>query len=165
MKRSRWFLLALGALLLAAPPVRDAEAKKPRTFFKALVDGKKFKGAKRTRGGAFASTSFSVYGATKPKRGVVRTIQIVCGPVDLRTVAPGTTLTCYADLTHAGGRASDYRQWSGTAVSVTVDAFDGGRASGSFQGLLEVPGSANPTPAPAVVEGGIFSLPLTDLGI
>ena len=165
MKRSRWFLLALGALLLAAPLVRDTEAKKPKTFFKALVDGKKFKGSKLQRGGALASTSFSVYGATKPKRGVVRTIQIVCGPVDLRTVAPGTTLTCYADLTHAGGRASDYRQWSGTAVSLTVDAFDGSRVSGSFHGVLEVPSSANPTPAPAVVEDGTFSSPLTDFGI
>jgi hypothetical protein len=38
-------------------------------------------------------------------------------------------------------------------------------ANGSFHGVLEVPSSANPTPAPALVEDGTFSLPLTDLGI
>ena len=165
MKRSRWFLLVLSALLLASPLVRDTEAKKPKTFFKAVVDGKKLKGSKLGRGGSLASTSFSVYGATKPKRGVVRTLFINCGPVDLRTVTPGTTLTCYGDLTHAGGRASDYRQWSGTAVELTVDAFDGSRVSGGFRGVLEIPSSGNPTADPAVVEDGTFSVILLNLGV
>jgi hypothetical protein len=95
----------------------------------------------------------------------VRTFFINCGPVDLRTVAPGTILTCYGDLTHAGGRASDYRQWSGTAVELTVDAFDGSRVSGGFRGVLEIPSSGNPTADPAVVEDGTFSVILLNLGV
>jgi hypothetical protein len=47
---------------------------------KAVVDGKKLKGSKLGRGGSLASTSFSVYGATKPKRGVVRTLFINWAP-------------------------------------------------------------------------------------
>lgn len=165
MKRSRRFLLVLSALLLASPLVRDTEAKKPKTFFKARVDGKKLKGTKLGRGGSLASTSFSVYGSTKFKRGVARTLFINCGPVDLRTVAPGTTLICYGDLTHAGNRASDYRQWSGTAVELTVDAFDGSRVSGSFRGVLEIPSPGNPTADPAVVEDGTFSVILLNVGV
>jgi hypothetical protein len=157
--RSRWLLLALSALLLAGPLVQDGHAKKPKTFFKAVVDGRKLKGSKLGRGAIVAATSFSVYGATKPKRGIVRTLQIVCGPVDLGAVPPGTTLTgCYGDLTEAGGRTGSFRNWSGPGVDVTVDAFDGVRVSGSFHGVLVNASSANPTPAPAIVEDGTFSV-------
>ena len=138
--------------------------QKPKTFFKVVIDGKKHKGSEVGRGGSVASTSFSVYGAAKPKRGIVRTLQIVCGPADLRTVPPGTPLTCYGDLTQAGGRTGSYRNWTGLGVDVTVDAFDGRRVSGSFRGIMVNASSANPTPDPAAIENGTFSLDLLNLG-
>jgi len=165
LRRYRWLLVALTAVLLAGPLAHDGSAKKPKTFFKAVVDGKKLKGSKLGRGGSLASTSFSVYGATKPRRGIVRTLTINCGPVDLRTVPPGTTLTCYGDLTQAGGRTDSYRNWTGTGMDLTVDAFDGSRVSGSFHGILVNASSAKPSNASAVIEDGTFSVILLNLGV
>ena len=161
----RPLLLALGALLLAGPLVEDGYAKKPKAFLKAFVEGRRLKAWRR--GGLFgtlASASFSVAGATKPKRGVVRTITVTCGPVDLRTVPPATTLTgCFGSYTEAG--SGPFRQWTGTGMELTVDSFDGDRLVGKFRGELADASAANPTDASVAIDDGTFAVFLAEIGV
>lgn len=162
--RRRWLLLALGAVLLAGPLVHDGYAKKPKSFCKAFVNGKRLKAAKRGGLiGSLTSTGFSVAGATKPKRGLVRTVTVTCGLVNLRAVPLGTTLSgCFGSYTEAG---SGFREWTGPGMELTVEAFDGSRLNGRFRGVLVDASTANPTDASAFVEDGTFSMTLRDLGV
>ena len=163
--RRPWVMLALGAILVAAPLVPEAHAKRTKSFVKTFVDGKKLKASRRGIQGFLAGSSFSIAGATKPKRGVVRTVTVNCGPVDLTTVPPGTTLTgCFGSYTEAGGKTGSFRQWTGTGIELTVDSFDGTRVTGSFQGVLVDASTANPSDAAATLEGGTFSVALFSLG-
>jgi len=165
-RRRRWLPLALSAVLLIGPLAHEGYAKRgPKSFFKAVVNGKRLKASKRGLLGVLAGVSFSVSGATKPRRGLVRTVTVNCGPVDLRTVPPSTTLTgCFGSYTEAGSRTS-FRQWTGSAMELTVDSFDGSRLIGSFRGVLADPSTANPSDASASVEEGTFSIVLLDLGV
>ena len=165
--RRRWPLLVLSAALLAGPLVQDGYAKKgPKSFFKTYVNGRKLKGSKRGLSGFLAGSGFTVAGATKQKLGLVRTVTITCGPVDLSTVPPATTLTgCFGSYTEAGSRTGSFRQWTGTGMELTVDSFDGSRVIGSFRGILVDASSANPSDASASVEDGTFSVALTSIGV
>jgi hypothetical protein len=164
--RRRWLLLALSAVLAAGPLVHEGYAKRgPKSFFKAVVNGNRLKASKRGLLGALAGSSFSVAGATKPRRGVVRTVTVNCGPVDLPSVPPSTTLTgCFGSYTEKGTRES-FRQWTSSAMELTVGSFDGSRLTGSFRGALADASTANPSDAVTSIEEGTFSLVLTDLGV
>jgi len=166
-RRRRWLPLALSAVLLIGPLAHEGYAKQgPKSFFKAAVNGKRLKASKRNLLGVLAGVSFSVSGATKPRRGLVRTVTVNCGPVDLRTVPPSTTLAgCFGSYTEAGSRTTSFRQWTGSAMELTVDSFDGSRLNGSFRGVLADPSTANPSDASASVEEGTFSIALLDLGV
>jgi hypothetical protein len=166
-RRHWWLLLLLGAIL-AGPLVQESAAKKgSQSFLKALVNGKKLKGSKRQLFGYLATTSFSVAGGTKFKRGLGRSVFVGCGPVDLRTVPPGTTLTgCYGAYTESD-KTGTRAEWTGPGIDLTVESFDGIWLRGSLRGVLVTPSTANPSDAPpsASVEGGTFSIVLLDLGV
>lgn len=167
MRRSGWLVVALGAVLVAGPLIDYAVAKKPKSRLSALVNDKKLKASKRGLLGIYSTTSFSVAGATKARRGVVRTATVNCGPVDVRTVAPPIALTgCFGSYTEAGKRSS-FRQWTGAGMELTVDSVDGNRISGTFRGILVDASSANPSDASTEteIEEGSFSIVLTDIGV
>lgn len=161
IRRRAWFVMMLAAVLLAGPLVNDAHARK-KARLSATVNGKRLKSLKRAVIGLYAATSFSVNGATRPRRGLVRSLTVNCGPVDLRAVTIPITLTgCYGAYTEAG--TVPFKQWVGTAVELTVDSFEGSRLVGRFRGTLDIPGT--PGDPPATVEDGSFSLVFTDTGV
>jgi hypothetical protein len=162
--RSPWLALALVVILLAGAAVDDALAKKPKSRLSAFVNSKKLKASKRGLTGVYATTSFSIGGASKPKRRLVRSVTATCGAVDIKTATLPVTLSCFGSYTEAG-KSSAFRQWTGLDMTVIVDSRDGNRIGGSFAGVLTDPSSANPTDASATVEGGSFSMVLIDIGV
>ena len=163
VRRSGLLVMAVSVAALLGSPSADALAKrkpKPKTRMVAMVNGKLLKG-KRPIIAVYASTSFSINAASRPKRRIVRTVTANCLG-DVKAVALPTTFTsCYGTYTEAGSRAPA-RDWSGT-MEVTVESFDGTRIVGTFRGTL-----ALATPAgepPATVENGSFSIALTDIGV
>lgn len=165
IKRSNWLVMVLGAVLLAGPLIGDAFARKPKPLLSATVNDKRLKSSKRGIVGLYATTSFSVNGATKVKRGLVRSITVNCGPVNIKAVPlPNTLTSCYGAYSESrskGGPA--FKQWTGTAVELAVDSFDGSRIVGRFRGTLDIP--QDPGDPPAAVEDGTFSLVFIDTGV
>ena len=163
--RSNWLVVALGAVLLAGPLVGDAFAKKPKSRLSATVNGKRLKSSKRAVMGLYATASFSVNSATRLRHGLVRSITVNCGPVDIKAVALPITLTaCFGAYTEAPRHTAGFKQWLSNGIDLTVESFDGSRVVGTFRGAL-APTSANASDPPASVEDGSFSLVLTDTGV
>ena len=86
-----------------------AFAKKAKSRLLAVVDGKRYKSSKRALIGVYATTSFSVNGASRKRHGIVRSITVNCGPVDIKTVVLPVTLTCFGFYTEAGKTSSPSR--------------------------------------------------------
>jgi len=165
VRRSRSLVVTLAAVVLAGPLLQNAVAKKPTPRLSATVNGKRLKSLKRATIGLYSTASFSVNGATKPRRGLVRSITVNCGPVNIKTVALPTTLTdCFGAYTEAGRTAAAFKQWTSGGMELTVESLDGGRIVGTFRGAIQ-PSGANPGDPPASVEGGRFSLVLKDTGV
>jgi hypothetical protein len=165
VRRSHWLVMTLAAVVLAGPLIEDAVAKRPKSHLSATVNGKRLKSSKRGIMGLYATSSFSVNGATKPRRGRVRSITVNCGPVNIKTVALPITLTdCFGAYTEAGRKAADFKQWTSGGMELTVESLDGDRIVGTFRGAIQASG-ANPGDPPASVEGGTFSLVLTGTGV
>jgi hypothetical protein len=165
--RRPWLMLALAAVLLAGPPLPDGHAKRSKSFLRTVADGRRLKASKRGIQGYLAGLGFTVSGESKHRHGVYRTVTVTCGPVDLATVPPATTLTgCFGSYTVQGSRASSFRQWTGAGLELTVDSFDGDRLIGTFRGVLADASTANPIEesAPATIEEGTFSISLFNLG-
>jgi hypothetical protein len=149
--------LALVAAILAGPMAESASAKKQKSRLSARVDGKKFKGSKKGTFFTYAPTGFSVISQTKVKRGVSRAISVNCGQIDLRTAAvPTPPLQCFGfyqiNVVRGGGGQTT---WISQGIELTVAAFDGVSASGSFRGVIG-PSSSSPTEAPVAIEDGSF---------
>jgi hypothetical protein len=157
-------IMVLGAVVLTSPWLGDALAKKPTSRFVATVNGKRLKG-KRPIIALYSTASFSVNAAAKPKRGLVRTVTANCGPVNIKAVPLPTTLTaCYGSYTEAG-RKGVFREWTGAGVDVTVESLDGDRIVGTLRGTLATPDPGNAGAPPATIEGGTFSMVITDVGV
>jgi hypothetical protein len=144
--------------------VDEGFAKRPRSTLKATVDGKRFKASKRGLIALYATASFSLNASTKLKRKVVRSINVNCGPVNVKTLTlPATVTACYGAYTEAPSHGS-LRQWTGIGIDVTVESVEGGRIVGTFGGMLDQ-ASPNTGDPPVTLEGGRFSLVLTDTGV
>lgn len=162
ISRSGWLVALLGAVVLAGPLIGDAVAKKPKARFSAMVDGKRRKALKRAIFFIYSTTSFSVNGATKLRRGVSRTITANCLG-DLRALVLPATLGCYGTYTEAGRTgAKDWARNNG--MEVTLESFDGSRVVGTFRGALD-PGPSHASDLPVTIEGGSCSIILTDVGV
>jgi hypothetical protein len=155
-------VVALTAFVLAGLLDGDALAKKAKSRFTATVNGKRLK-ARRPILAIYSTASFSVNGASKPKRGLVRTLTANCGPLDIKAVPlPTTVAGCFGSYTEAGSRRLPFRQWTGTGIDVTVESLEGGRITGTLRGTLVT--GTQPADPPTAVEGGSFSIFLTDTG-
>lgn len=159
--RRSWFVVASSAIILAGPLVEAAVAKRPRARLSATVDGKRLKSMKRVALGAVATTSFSVNGQTKPRRGRSRSITVLCGPVNIRLAVLPTTLTgCYGTYLET----QPFKQWDSNSMELTVESLDGTHTVGTFRGTIQ-PSLSNPSEPPVSIEGGSFSIFLLDTGV
>jgi hypothetical protein len=153
----------LGAIVLAGSAIGDGWAKTPKVRFSATVNGKRMKALKRATFLTLASTSFSVIGQSKPRKGVSRAITALCGPgVDLRSLALPATLACYGSYVEARRKGS--KEWvRPNGIEVTVESFDGSRAEGTFRGTLDTT-VAHAGDPPVAIEEGRFSVIARDTG-
>ena len=148
------------ALVVALPARYGIATKRQKPRMIAIVNGKRLKSVGPVA--YYTPASFSINAASKPRRGLVRTVTANCGPIDIKAVAiPIAIPGCYGTYTEAGSRHGRFRQWTGTSMEVTVDSFDGTRIVGTFQGTLDGPTQAGDPPA--TVAHGTYSIALTSI--
>jgi hypothetical protein len=164
MWRKSWLVVVLSAVALAGPMLGDARAKKPKPRFTARVNGKPLKALKRAVTLVYSTTSFSLAGPTKPqpRRGLSRTITASCLG-NLKTLALPATLSCYGTYTEAGRHGA--KDWVSNGMEVTIQSLDAtNRVVGAFRGTLPAT-TAHAGDPPVAIEGGSFSIVLTDIGV
>jgi hypothetical protein len=160
-RRLVWVL----AVVLAVPLLDDAQARRPRARLSASVDGKRFKAWKRGLTGIYSTASFSAGGSTKPRRGMIRTLQVACAGVDIKTVTlPFAPTLCTGIYQENNIRTGGLKNWSALGIELTADSFDGSRMVGTFRGVIG-PSTSNPTEPPVTVEGGTFTVYVVDTGV
>ncbi len=162
MRRNDWLVVALGAVLLAGPLVDDAFARRPRTRLSATANGRRLKALRRATFLLYATTSFSVNGQTRVRRGLSRAITANC-PGDLKTLVLPAVVSCYGSYTEA--RRTGAKEWSrNDGILVTIESLVDNRAVGSFSGAFD-PGPSHAVDPPVTVESGSFAIVLTEVGV
>lgn len=170
VSRRSWLVVVVGAVILAAPMIDDAVARKQRSRFSAMVDGKRLKGWKRATFATYATTGFGVIASARPRRGVVRSLSVDCVGVDLRTITLPVFWPDFSSMPECFGFYLETRlrgglkQWTSAGMEVTVDSFDGTRVVGTFRGIIQ-PSTSNPSEPAVTVEGGRFSVFVRDAGV
>ena len=160
--QTRLLGVALGALVLAGLRVDDALAKKPKASFVATVNSKRLQGSQQGITALYATTSFSVNGATKPRKGITRTVTVNCLG-NLGALSLPATMDCYGTYTEAKKHGA--KSWQrNNGMSLTIESFDGSRVVGTFHGMLD-PAPAQPTDPVVVIERGTFSIVVTQIGV
>ncbi len=155
-------MLALSGVLLAGPLIEDAFARRPRSRLSATVNGRRLKALRRATLLLYATTSFSVNGQTRVRRGLSRAVTANC-PGDLKTLVLPAVVGCYGSYTEA--RRAGAKEWSrNEGILVTIESLIDARAVGKFSGTLD-PGPSHSGDPPVTVEGGTFSIVLIDIGV
>ena len=159
--------MRLGCVLAIALAIgmhgRDAAAKKPE--LSARIHGHALKAHGKHLQLTSASTVFEISADAGSFRNN-RAIAIACVALDLaHTPLPTTLSGCngtYQETRFVHRRLSA-KVWmiANDGVQVTIDAFDGTRARGTFTGSFDVSGSGDP---PATIQSGRFDAPVTIFG-
>src|SRR5262249_47935548 len=161
--RGGWMkVAALAAILGAGLSTHLAWArKKSARTFSAQINGRQLTARNRHTLGTYNGSIF-LFEGSKPGglRGTTRTAAFTCVAIGLETATFPLTLACGG--TYQEVQRTTVRSWSSLhGLQVTIDSFDGTRATGTFSGTLEITsGSAGPL-APAPVENGRFSVIVT----
>jgi hypothetical protein len=103
-----------------------------------------------------------VNGQTRVRRGLSRAVTANCLG-NLKTPMLPAVVSCYGSYTEA--RRTGAKEWSrNESILVTIDSLVDNRAVGKFSGALD-PGPSHASDAPVTVEGGTFSIVLTETGV
>jgi len=155
-RRPKILLAALAAVLASAVP---AAAGKPHLT--ARINGHRLKAVgTRLQVNYIGNELFEIVGSTKNVR-FNRAVAIACVAFDLASQPPPVTLTgCNGNYqeTRTKRRSASAKVWAtSSGVQVTIDAFDGTSASGTFAGTFEVAGDGG---APAPIQSAKFVAPV-----
>jgi hypothetical protein len=163
MHSTRWIVVSLlVAVVVATAPV--ASARKPKESISAVVNGHRVKFGRKlvSTSGSAESGSFATGGAQQPHRlgqtlkGLVFGCAVALAspvfPVDGQFCTMGYSETKFS-------RNLTIKQWAAAVdgVRVTVTAFDGTHASGTFDGVLP-PADPNADYGPVTVQNGKFNV-------
>ena len=166
MSPHRQLVVALSAVLVLLAGLDYGIAKsKPKSAMALTFNRKVLKSVRRAILGQYSTAIFTVGGSTRVSRRKYTGFAISCAPVNLQTVTlPATFTDCGASVIQTDLRHPAQNQtWTsfGT-VAVTVQSYTGGRAIGTFRGTID--SATTPSEPPATVEGGSFSVLLTNSG-